>query len=147
MAIKRFSLTILMLIVIFLACSKESTKDQEPEYEIDIDNLTFEHSMKGWELYSWPYGNDWNYSILIGTNRFKTYDEVTTNEIIVTGKDRLKSVLNKFPENEIITWIGRGWLESCWTEDYKDLSHPPENIINEIRQYCLANNLVLQVTD
>ena len=147
MIIPRILKKLLIVAMIFAACSKESTKNQEQPYEVDLNNLTFEHSMKGWELYSWPYGDDWNYSILMGTNRLKTYDEVTTNEVIVTGKNRLKYVLDKLPENEMIMWIGRGWLENCWREDYNNLSHPPENIINEIKQYCLTKNLVLQVTD
>ena len=138
---------ILFLIWILTECSKDSTQIQEPTNQLDLDKLTFTHSMKGWELYSWPDGNDWNYSFLIGTDRLKSYDEVTTNEIIVTGKDSLKMVLDKFPEGEIITWIGRGWLERCWGGNFNNLSLPPKDIIDEIKQYCININLILQVTD
>ena len=72
-----------------------------------LDTISFSHSMKGWELYSWPSESDWNYSILIGTNRNKTYQEVTTNKISVVGKDSLKILLDKFPANEQIFWIGK----------------------------------------
>ena len=147
MMIRKKFLMILILIILLMGCSTDSTQIQEPIHQIDLNSLTFTHSMKGWELYSWPDGNDWNYSILIGTNRLKSYDEVTKNEIIVTGKDSLKMVLDKFPAGEIITWIGRGWLERCWGDNFNDLSLPPKYIIDEIKQYCSNINLTLQITD
>ena len=134
-------------IMILQGCSNDSTQTQQPVKPIDLNTLTFSHSMKGWELYSWKNGNDWIYSILIGTNRLKSYDEVTTNEIIVTGKDSLKMVLDKFPEGEVIIWIGQHWLMKCWGSNYYDLSLPPVDIIDEIKQYCIQINLVLQITD
>jgi hypothetical protein len=103
--------------------------------------------MKGWELYSWPNGNDWNYSILIGTNRLKSYEEVTTNQIIVFGKDSLKLLIDKFPENEQLFWIGREWLERCWGSNYGDLSLPDENTINEIKEYCVQKKIVLGISN
>jgi hypothetical protein len=103
--------------------------------------------MKGWELYSWPNGNDWNYSILVGTNRTKSYNEVTTNKIVVCGKDSLKMLLDKLPENEYIFWIGEEWLKSCWGNDYGDLSLPDNKTINEIKTYCEGKKLVLGISD
>jgi hypothetical protein len=138
---------ILFLIWILAGCSKDETQIQEPEHQIDINSLIFAHSMKGWELYSWHNGNDWNYSILIGTDRLKTYDEVTKNEIVVTGKDSLKMVLDRFPAGETITLIGRGWLERCWGGNFNNLSLPPKDIIDEIKQYCSNINLILQITE
>jgi len=147
MMIKPKLILLLCFIAILSACSDDSIQTQQPVKRIDLNTLTFAHSMKGWELYSWKKGDDWNYSILIGTDRLKSYDEVTSNEIIVTGKDSLKMVLDKFPEGEIIIWIGQGWLKRCWGNNYYDLSLPPEDIIDEIKQYCSQINLVLQITD
>ena len=138
---------ILFLIWILPGCSKDSTQIQEPTNQLDLDKLTFTHSMKGWELYSWPDGNDWNYSILTGTDRLKSYEEVTTNQVIVTGKDSLKMVLDKFPTDEMILWIGRGWLERCWGGGMHDLSLPPQEILDEISAYCTRKHLTLQITD
>lgn len=144
------SLIIFLLIVIssgIIRCSKETGKETNPVSKIDIDTLTFQHSMKGWELYSWPNGNEWNYSVLIGTNRTKSYEEVTTNKIIVFGIDSLKLILNKFPENENIFWIGEGWLERCWTGNHGDLTLPGTETINEIKAYCIQKKLILNITD
>jgi hypothetical protein len=128
-------------------CTSDPEDENNTSDRINIETLTFVHSMKGWEIYSWPAGDDWNYSVLIGTNRLKTYNEVTTTTIIVTGKDTLKMVLNKFPENEFISWKGPGWLERCWGGNYGDLSLPDSATVSEIKAYCLQKNLVLQVTD
>ena len=69
------------LFVIFLSfcclllcwCSKDNSEITTPQ------NTTnkIEHSVSGWELYSWKIEDQWKYSILIGTNRLKTYEEVT----------------------------------------------------------------------
>lgn len=114
---------------------------------IDFDTVSFLPSMKGWELYSWPNGNDWNYSILGGTNRTKSYKEVTTNTFIVAGKDSLKMLLDKIPDNEFIFWAGTGWLENCWSGDYGNFSLPDSNTVNEIKEYCIQKKLNLTIND
>lgn len=106
-----------------------------------LDAITFAPSMKGWELYSWANGNDWKYSILMGTNRNKTYSEVIANEIAVTGKDSLKMLLDKFPAKEDIFWRGKG------TGEWANLSFPDQNIISEIKNYCQQKELNLQVME
>jgi hypothetical protein len=131
----------------FVECDKLTNPEMLLVDKINLDTLSFEHSMKGWELYSWPNGNDWNYSILVGTNRVKSYEEVTGNKIIVTGKDSLKMVLDKFPENENILWIGKEWLSRCWGSDYGNLSLPDNKTINEIKEYCTQKKLILNISD
>ncbi len=140
-------LLIFCLSMVFSRCSKDNKQTFEPDGLLDLNQLTFSHSEKGWELYSWPNSKDWNYSILMGTNRLKTYDEVKTNNIIVSGIDSLKLVLAKFPKGELITWIGPGWLTRCWVENFYDLSLPPKEIVDEIKLYCSEINLILQVTE
>jgi len=145
--IKQTLILLFCFITILPGCSNDSTQTQAPVNSLDLNTLTFAHSMKGWELYSWKNGDDWNYSILIGTNRLKSYDEVTTNEIIVAGKDSLKMVLDKFPKGEVITWIGQDWLKGSWGSNYYNLSLPPGDIVDEIKQYCIQINLVLQIAN
>jgi hypothetical protein len=138
---------ILGLLLLGAACSRDQNPFQSPANSLDMDALSFPHSMKGWELYSWPAGDTWMYSILQGTNRLKTYEEVTKNTVKVTGEDSLKMVLDKLPENENILWIGQGWLENCWGEGYHDLSLPPQEILDQITEYCTNHHLVLQITN
>jgi hypothetical protein len=141
---------LIMLTVIslsFFSCTTDKDSEMDKLKKINIDTLTFVHSMKGWELYSWPNRDDWNYSILVGTNRIKSYSEVTTNKIIVSGKDSLKMLLDKFPENENIFWKGKGWLERCWGGNYGNLSLPDNKTINEIKEYCLQKKLILNISE
>lgn len=147
---KKIWLFIPLLILIdislnFTGCSKEPENEAIPVAKINPDTLVFKHSFKGWELYSWPNGDDFNYSILIGTNRAKTYEEVVENKITVTGKDSLKMVLAKLPEEESIFWSGRGWLERCWDDNYKDLCLPDNKTVNEISEFCNQLNLLLMI--
>ena len=99
--------------------------------------------MKGWELYSWPNGNDWNYSILTGTNRLKTYNEVIENKIIVLGIDSLKMLLDKFPKKEEIFWVGEELLKRIWGTYYGNLSLPDSGVTDEIKDYCTQKELEL----
>jgi hypothetical protein len=139
-------------LLLFFACSKDQ-KEDNADTKSYLDSLIVPHSMKGYELYSWEEGKDWYFSILVGTNRTKTYSEVIANvpsEIhlaTVTGIDNLKLVLAQFPENEFITWIGQGRLQSSWGGNYGNLQLPPQKYIDDITQYCSQKKLNLQVTD
>jgi hypothetical protein len=101
--------------------------------------------MKGWELYTWPEGDDWKYSILNGTNRLKTYQEVTTNQITVMGIDSLKMLIDKFPVKEEIFWISDYWLKNIWGSNYGNLSLPDTNTVNEVKKYCSSKGLALTI--
>jgi len=139
-------------LLFFIACTKDN-RDEKINTRSYLDTLIVPHSLKGYEIYSWPEGNNWYFSILTGTNRIKTYAEViSTNPadlhlITVSGIDSLKLVLVKFPGNEYITWIGEGWLHSCWGGNYGNLQLPPQNYIDIITQYCSQKQLNLQVTE
>jgi len=142
-------LVIVINLLLFAACTKDVTSGSA-NY---LDTLKITHSLKGWELYSWPVGNSWHFSILTGTNRLKTLEEVRSDNstgmhwITVSGTDSLKLVLSKFPENEYITMIGQGWLQNCWGGNYGTLQLPPQAVIDEITQFCIQNKLNFQVTD
>jgi hypothetical protein len=139
---------IILLSIILTALTGGCTKE-EPEMleQIDFDTVTFEPSMKGWELYSWPNGSEWNYSLLIGTNVTKTYEAVTGNRYKVTGVDSLKLMLAKLPAGEEIFWISENWVERIWDGDSHDLRLPPNAIIEEVEEYCAGHQLVLSVSD
>jgi len=74
-------------------------------------------SAKGYELYSWqgPDGG-WRYTLITGTNRQKTAEEVTAGEnaqteegwvqLTVAGADALLDLLGRLPDGEQIFWHG-----------------------------------------
>jgi hypothetical protein len=144
MNFKTIACTILFCLILS-SCKKQKSECQTA-LPNELENLVITHKMKGWELYSWPGSNtecaDWNYAILTGTNRTKTFGEVTSDSVLlkVTGKAQLKSLLSKFPRDEYISWIGENWLNRIWGQSY-DLRLPSPIIQNEISEHCLSLGL------
>src|SRR5665647_1587000 len=134
---------LLAVVVNCVNCSRETQQQPLTVNKINLDSISFSHSMKGWELYSWPNGNDWNYSILLGTNRVKSYLEVTTNQLVVCGKDSLKMLLDKFPAGEYLFWAGKGWLGNSWSDNFENLALPDNATKLEIENYCFQRKIVL----
>lgn len=94
----------------------------------------FPESMKGYELYSWQEGSQWNFSLLVGTNREKTLDEIKSTEVLLSSVDELKSTLEKIPAGQYVTWSSR-----------ETLSFPPEEVIQQIQQTCEEQGLILTI--
>ena len=95
---------------------------------------TFAESMKGYELYSWQDGGQWKFSVLIGTNREKTLDEIKSADVVLSGVGALTSTLEKIPAGQSITWSSR-----------ETLSFPPEDIRSQIEQACKDKGLILNI--
>jgi hypothetical protein len=139
--------SLIFLLIVIISCSKETDNNFIPVPEFNPDTLVFVPSMKGYELYSWPNGNDWNYSILPGSNRIKSLEEVNSNNIIVFGTDKLKRLLNRIPANESIFWEGENWLEQMWGGDIGNLSLPENAIVNDVIRYCEERQLILSINE
>ena len=81
-------------------------------------------SFKGWELYSWrnKESNAWNFSLLQGTNRNKTEQEIKSTEV-TKDIDLLKAELKKIAANESVFWLLYG---------AEGLEYPSKDIVDEI---------------
>jgi hypothetical protein len=92
-------------------------------------------SMKGYELYSWTdAGSDWDFALLVGTNRLKVTDEILAAR--VTGVDRIEAELAKLPKGEVVFWTTRGLPK---------LSMPPQEVIDQVKAFCRQRGIVLTV--
>jgi hypothetical protein len=91
-------------------------------------------SMKGYELYSWQEGGQWKFSILVGTNREKSIEEIKSAEVVLSGVDALQSKLEEIPAGQYITWTSK-----------ETLSLPPEDIIKQVEQTCKDEGLILSI--
>ncbi|HZS41025.1 MAG TPA: hypothetical protein VFF06_29555 [Polyangia bacterium] len=60
------------------------------------------HSMKGWELYSWRADGRWYFSLVEGTNREKSLEEITGAKI--DGVAQLEQKLTLLQVGEEIAW-------------------------------------------
>jgi hypothetical protein len=94
--------------------------------------------MKGYELYSWKLKGKWHYSLLVGTNRSKTYEEITSNKLVRIGDTALKSELKKLPKGEEIFWMSDAprTLERSKPGQRFDIKMPSRKRIKSIRAYC-----------
>src|SRR5262245_49071747 len=94
----------------------------------------FGESMKGYELYSWQEGNQWKFSLLVGTNREKTLDEIKSADVVLSSMDALQSKLEEIPAGQYITWSSK-----------ETLALPPEDIIKQVEQTCKDEGLILNI--
>lgn len=95
---------------------------------------SFAESMKGYELYSWHDGSQWNFSVVVGTNREKTLTEIQSTDVALLGIDELKSTLEKISEGQYVTWSSK-----------ETLSFPRDDIIKQVEQICKDKGLILNI--
>lgn len=91
-------------------------------------------SMKGYELYSWQEGGRWKFSLLIGTNREKTLDEIQSTDTALDGVEALRSALEGISSGQTITWSAR-----------EPLALPPEEILQQVEQICRDRGLLCNI--
>ncbi len=109
-------------------------------------------SFKGYELYSWQKDNQWHFTLITGTNRTKTLEEITSGEnhisetgwirIQVAGVDAIKEVLSRLPQNESVIWCDELHVGQAAN---MDLQLPPEQIIDTINTFSNQCGLKLLV--
>ena len=93
---------------------------------------SFGESMKGYELYSWQDGNQWYFSVPVGTNREKTLDEIKAAGTALRGVEALASALEQMPAGQYITWSVK-----------ETLAFPPDDIIEQVEKVCTDQGLIL----
>jgi hypothetical protein len=96
------------------------------------------YAMKGYELYSWQSDSVWYFSLLTGTNRMKTIDEIMDPAIRLDSVEALKAELKKLNAGEFVTW--------SMIQEYPRLSLPDEETISNIRTYSDQLDLNLNIT-
>jgi len=110
-------------------------------------------SFKGYELYSWEEEGQWHFTLITGTNRIKTIEEITSKgdfisetgwvKIQVVGADAIKDVLSRLLEGESVFWCDELHIGQS-TET--DLQLPPEQIADAIEEYAKQCGLDFVVT-
>lgn len=112
------------------------------------------HSMKGYELYSWPEDSQWHFTLITGTNRNKTLEEIISNaniisedgwvQIHVVGVEAIETVLSRLPQNEYIFWLPR-LREEQTPQGGVNITLPPEPTIDTIKEYAVRSGLDFQI--
>ncbi len=126
---KLFSLILPLIMVI--CCSENKISDPEPS----SNSSQSLKSMKGWELYSWQQADNWDFSLVPGTNRIKTYEEITSEKSKI-GLETLKHELGQLAKDEEIFWL---------INQVSNMSLPPNEIVDKVKTYCTEYNLKLYI--
>lgn len=97
-----------------------------------------EQSMKGYELYSWKVKGRWHYSLHAGTNRAKSYEEITSSEAERIGTEAIKDELKKIPKGEEVFWMSaaHAGVKKLRAKGSPVLELPSRKRIKGIRAYC-----------
>jgi hypothetical protein len=116
-----------------------------------VDKLP--HSMKGYELYSWEEESQWHFTLITGTNRIKTVEEITSEEdfisetgwvkIQVAGADAIEDVLSRLPEGESVFWCDELHIGQPTETDFQ---LPPQQITDAIEEHANQCGLGFAVT-
>lgn len=72
-------------------------------------------SLKGWELYIWRHGDETYFSLMIGTNRLKTDEEIFKSA--VKGFETIKPQLDQLKKGEDVFLHGRRLSEKAPAEE------------------------------
>jgi hypothetical protein len=142
---KRNAFLLLTALLLSLVTGCENSELQEPVRSLDLLPV----SVKGYELYSWKTDGYWNYTLISGTNRNKSYDEIVTVgnvedgdwiKITVHDLNNLKQLLNRVPANESISWINA-------SNRVPGFSLPEITTVAQILNHCSDLDLNLQIVE
>ena len=125
-------------------------------FEVTSDARLLPRSMKGYELYSWfvDEADAWHHTLITGTNRDKSFAEVSTPDSVVTEQDwvkitvrgapALKSVLTRLPEGETVLWNPMRRLRDAPAAGD---SQPDRVLVRELERICQRRDIHLNVFD
>ena len=116
-----------LLAMLLIGC--ESNEAESPD-------ATLAPSLKGYEIYSWQESGNWAFALVAGTNRIKTFDEISSPKIRVQGLDALKGELDRLPGGEHVFWsAGR----------VRNTTLPPRKTMDQIGAYCRQRGIQLSI--
>lgn len=149
----RICISLLIVALMISACgqSLNATSENEKISAADYPSPDWQQipsilpdSFKGYELYSWQAGEDWVFTLIAGTNRSKSFTEITSTEnsledgfikISVTNQEDLKRLLGRLPQGTEIFWSGID-LTGQVEEGTLYFSYPPQETLNEIVKWA-----------
>lgn len=144
----RNSLLILVLVLLLTSCSANKGYSA-PDWKMIPDPLP--ESMKGYELYSWQSGGDWVFTLTTGTNRSKSFGEITSNEskiengfikITVTSIDDLVMLIERLPAGVDLLWSGIN-LTGEVEEGTIYFTYPPDDMVDNVAAAAAEQGVIL----
>jgi hypothetical protein len=121
---------------------------------LDLTTISQKYPLasKGYELLTWQKDGQWVFTLLAGTNRQKSFDEIlaagneySDSELIkvtVVGLENFKQLVNHLPKSEWITWGGMD-LAGEIPAGTVYFSYPPDEMMDELIAYCKNQGITL----
>ena len=102
------------------------------------------HSFKGYEIYSWQQENQWHFTLISGTNRDKTWQEIISGNntvspdgwvnIHVVGVDFIKGLISRIPQGDFVIWLPEPRADL--SQSPVNFDFPPASIVDDIKAYA-----------
>lgn len=133
------------LMLTFLGC-----RGARPSPATSAPHADWPDLPKGYELYSWQSARTWTFKFVAGTNRVKSYEEVTSEQaamdvtLTVHSVEDLEAALDQLPDGAHVIWRGAVSLEQIGFAP-RDLGLPPDRVIDEVKAYAEQVGVTLDV--
>ena len=111
---------------------------------ITVPDDPLPHSFKGYEIYSWQQENQWHFTLITGTNRDKTVEEIITGNNIVSedglvnihviGVDAIKELIKRIPQGDFVIWLPGPRADL--SQSPVNFSFPPAATVVDIKAYA-----------
>ncbi len=93
----------LFLLILIASCNNPKEKEAIKKYTDSADkNIVRHKSMKGFDLYAWEKGGNIFFTLLPGTNRKKTSEEIYDDKNAVEGMIAIENKINEIDTGEYI---------------------------------------------
>jgi diacylglycerol kinase (ATP) len=98
-------------------------------------------AFKGMELYSWQSdAGEWQYAILVGTNRNKTLDEVQAEPLDL---QETKEAIGKLAVGESLFWMNS--VLNTGADQMVTLPYPPESVMDDLQELAREKEVDLYI--
>lgn len=125
-----------------------------PTLDLDKFPNPLPESLKGYELVSWQSDSDWNFTLITGTNRSKSFDELMTPDsqvtadgfvkITVSSVASIKQVLAMLPADTEVFWSGMD-LSGQVPDGTVYFAYPEKSVKDELISFCAKRDVKLEV--
>jgi hypothetical protein len=147
--------SLIIFSLLFIKCDKSENSIDTKDYAIpEIAELP--HLMKGYELYSWEENENWYFTLIAGTNKTKTFNEISAesqdfeeNGMKITSNsiEELKNIISKLPDDELVFWLGEEWIRLAWGNNHNSIKLPSEDTQNDLLKYCNLEKVRLSIIE
>lgn len=98
-------------------------------------------AFKGMELYSWQNkSGEWQYAVLEGANRNKTWDEIQSTPLDLQG---VENAIARMAIGESLFWMNNVYDTS--SGQVLNLPLPPDTVVNELKEFAREKQVGLYI--